>query len=95
MDWKGGRRSDNIEDRRDYSAAGAGAGLGLLLRFVPFLLQTKFGRGLLVVGVLGYFGLRAIGIDVLNLAAPPVDKSATQQISAEDKELVDFVSVVL
>lgn len=95
MDWKGGRRSDNIEDRRNYSAAGAGAGLGLLLRFIPFLLQTKFGRGLLVVGVLGYFGLRAIGIDVLNLAAPPVDKASMQQISTEDKELVDFVSVVL
>lgn len=95
MDWKGGRRSDNIEDRRNYSAAGSGAGLGLLLRFIPFLLQTKFGRGLLVVGVLGYFGLRAIGIDVLNLAAPPADQSSMQQISTEDKELVDFVSVVL
>lgn len=95
MDWKGGRRSDNIEDRRDYSSAGAGAGLGLLLRFLPFLLQTKFGRSLLLVGVVGYFGLKALGIDVLNLAAPPTDKAAMQQISAGEKEVVDFVSVVL
>ncbi len=95
MDWKGGRRSDNIEDRRDYSSAGGGAGLGLLLRFLPFLLQTKVGRILLVVGVLGYFGLKALGIDVLNLSAPPMDKSSMQQISAEEKDVVDFVSVVL
>ncbi len=95
MDWKGGRRSDNIEDRRDFSAAGAGAGLGLLLRLLPFLLQTKFGRGLLLVGVLGYFGLRFLGIDLLNLAAPTAVAPSQQQFSAQDQELVDFVSVVL
>ncbi len=95
MDWKGGRRSDNVEDRRDFSAAGAGAGLGLLLRLLPFLLQTKFGRGLLLVGVLGYFGLRFLGIDLLNLAAPTAVAPAQQKFSAQDQELVDFVSVVL
>lgn len=95
MDWKGGRRSENIEDRRDFSAAGAGAGLGLLLRLLPFLLQTKFGRGLLLVGVLGYFGLRFLGIDLLNLAAPTAVAPSQQQFSAQDQELVDFVSVVL
>lgn len=95
MDWKGGRRSDNIEDRREYSAAGAGAGLGLLLRFLPFLLQTKMGRGLLLVGVLGYFGLRFIGIDLLNLSTPVPQSGAKLQLSTQDQELVDFVSVVL
>lgn len=95
MDWKGGRRSDNIEDRRNYSAAGAGAGLGLLLRFLPFLLQTKLGRSLLVVGVIGYFGLRFLGIDVLNLTAPVQQATVEQSVSAQDQELVDFVSVVL
>ncbi len=95
MDWKGGRRSDNIEDRRDFSAAGAGAGLGLLLRLLPFLLQTKFGRGLLLVSVLGYFGLRFLGIDLLNLAAPTAVAPTQQTFSAQDQELVDFVSVVL
>lgn len=95
MDWKGGRRSDNIEDRRSYSSAGAGAGLGLLLRFLPFLLQTKVGRMLLLVGVLGYFGLRFLGIDLLNLTAPASQPASTQNLSAADQELVDFVSVVL
>jgi uncharacterized protein len=95
MDWKGGRRSDNIEDRRNYSAAGAGAGLGLLLRFLPFLLQTKLGRSLLVIGVIGYFGLRFLGIDVLNLTAPVQQATIEQSVSAQDQELVDFVSVVL
>lgn len=94
MDWKGGRRSDNIEDRRGYSAAGAGAGLGILLRFLPYLLQTKVGRMLLLVGVLGYFGLRSLGVDLLNLSGP-TQSAATQNLSAEDQELVDFVSVVL
>lgn len=95
MDWKGGRRSDNIEDRRGYSAAGAGAGLGLLLRLLPFLLQTKIGRSLLLIGVLGYFGLRMLGIDLLNLAVPINQPTETHQVSAQDQELVDFVSVVL
>lgn len=95
MDWKGGRRSDNIEDRRSYSSAGAGAGLGLLLRFLPFLLQTKVGRMLLLVGVLGYFGLRFLGIDLLNLTAPASQPTSTQNLSAANQELVDFVSVVL
>ena len=94
MDWKGGRRSDNIEDRRGYSAAGAGAGLGILLRFLPYLPQTKVGRILLLVGVLGYFGLRSLGIDLLNLSGP-TQSPAKQNLSAEDQELVDFVSVVL
>lgn len=95
MDWKGGRRSDNVEDRRGYSAAGAGAGLGLLLRLLPFLLQTKIGRFLLVAGVLGYFGLRMLGIDLLNLATPVSQPAESHQVSAQDQELVDFVSVVL
>ncbi len=94
MDWKGGRRSDNIEDQRSYSAAGAGAGLGLLLRFLPFLLQTKIGRMLLLFGVVGYFGLRFLGIDLLNISTP-TQSASTQNLSAEDQELVDFVAVVL
>lgn len=95
MDWKGGRRSDNIEDQRNYSAAGAGAGVGLLLRLLPFLVQTKTGRILLLVGVLGYFGLRFLGIDLLNLATPVQPPASSQKLTPEDAELVDFVSVVL
>lgn len=95
MDWKGGRRSDNIEDQRNYSAAGAGVGVGLLLRLLPFLLQTKTGRILLLVGVLGYFGLRFLGIDLLNLATPVQPPASSQKLTPEDTELVDFVSVVL
>lgn len=95
MDWKGGRRSDNIEDRRDFSAAGAGAGIGILLRFLPMLLQTKMGRIILLVGALAYFGLKFLGIDLLNLAAPIQTSEYSQNVAPEDQELVDFVSVVL
>lgn len=95
MDWKGRRRSDNLEDRRSMgSPQMAGApGLALLIRFIPFLLQTKLGRSLLLVGGLGYVGLRFLGIDPLNLQASPASPPAS--LSASDKELGDFVSVVL
>lgn len=95
MDWKGHRRSDNLEDRRHFSAGGAGVGIGLLLRFLPFLIKTKVGRILLVVGALGYFGLRFLGVDLLNLNSPAVPSSASTALSAQDQELVDFVAVVL
>lgn len=95
MDWKGGRRSDNIEDQRNYSAAGAGAGVGLLLRLLPFLLRTKTGRILLLVGVLGYFALRFLGIDLMNLATSVQSPASSHKLTPEDAELVDFVSVVL
>ncbi len=98
MDWKDRRRSDNVEDRRHLSASRAGAapGLGLILRFLPFLLKTKTGRSLLIFGAIGYVGLRFMGVDVLNLtsqSAQPSSGSVT--LSAKDKELGDFVSVVL
>ena len=52
MRWKGGRRSDNIEDRRGsgpaYRAAGAAPAL---LRLVPMLLRTRVGRIILIGGV--------------------------------------------
>jgi uncharacterized protein len=57
MDWKGGRRSDNIDDRRDSPlSAGAPAGAMLLMRFLPYLLGSRIGRIILLVGGLGYAG---------------------------------------
>lgn len=38
MDWRGRRRSSNIEDRRGDNTASAGVGGALLLRFIPMLL---------------------------------------------------------
>tara|TARA_R110001599_G_scaffold353231_1_gene590939 strand:- start:9551 stop:10453 length:903 start_codon:yes stop_codon:yes gene_type:complete len=99
MRWKGGRKSDNVEDRRGqtagYSAAGAAP---LLLRFLPAMIRSKVGRVILVVGVLAIFGGKLLGIDVLGLflgggGAAPGKQS--QEFSRQEQQLADFVSVVL
>ncbi|MBK8186234.1 MAG: zinc metallopeptidase [Cellvibrio sp.] len=98
MDWKGGRRSDNVDDLRNSPmSAGGGMGLiGLVLRFLPFLLQTKLGRRLLVVGVVVIGGAKLLGVDLLQFSNQPMTQSESHQnLSEADKELADFVSVVL
>jgi predicted metalloprotease len=99
MRWDNERRSDNVEDQRfgqsqPRSALGAAP---LLLRLLPFLLQNRFGRGLLIIGVLMYFGGKMLGIDIMPLllggtVAPQQTEPAPPQ--AQDP-LADFVSVVL
>ncbi|MES2822319.1 MAG: neutral zinc metallopeptidase [Pseudomonadota bacterium] len=97
MRWKDGRQSNNIQDMR--SAAGpAMGGISILFRIIPFLFRSKMGRVLLVVGVIGYFVARMMGIDLLQLASPTPGsetQQAANQPSAQDQELVSFVSVVL
>jgi predicted metalloprotease len=78
-------------------SAGGGMGLiGLVLRFLPFLLQTKLGRRLLVVGVVVIGGAKLLGVDLLQFSNQPMTQSESHQnLSEADKELADFVSVVL
>ncbi len=70
MRWQGGRRSDNVEDRRGespaYSAAGAAP---VVLRLLPMLLRTKVGRIILITGIVVIIGGRMLGVDVLSLLA--------------------------
>ena len=99
MRWKDGRRSDNVEDMRGASGASMGAaGIGILFRFIPFLIRTKVGRVILVLGVVGYFGARMLGIDLLQLGAPAPNQDTpnqASQLSAQDQEMGDFVSAIL
>lgn len=101
MRWQGRRRSSNIEDRRGQSparAAGAGGGLILLFRFLPFLLRSKTGRILLLLAVVVFVGAHLFGINLLALFSgqPQVaDRSGDYQVSPEDQSLADFVAVVL
>lgn len=94
MDWKGERRSRNLDDRRNSPLAASAGGAALLLRFLPYLLTTKIGRMILVIGVLVYVAARLLGIDVMQImsGAPAVSQQA---LSAKDQELTDFVAVVL
>lgn len=101
MDWKGGRRSNNVDDRR--TAAGASplgvAGGSQIMRLLPFLIKTKMGRTLLIIGVVVYFGAKMLGIDLLQLSQPGTayksSGQSTQQLSKKDKEMGEFVAVVL
>lgn len=98
MRWKQGRRSDNVEDRRGAgSASMALGGLSAVGRILPLLLRTKAGRALLLVVVVVYFGAKLLGYDLLQLVAAPGQRELanSQQLSPQDQELADFVSVIL
>ena len=99
MRWKGGRRSSNVDDRRGQGAGHSSAGAApVLLRFLPALVRTKTGRTILIVAVIAIFGSRMLGIDLLPLllgGGGATVQQADYQPTAEEEELVQFVSVVL
>ncbi len=98
MRWRGGRRSNNVEDRRGlgpgYGAAGAGP---VVLRLLPVLIRTKVGRIILVVGVVAVVGGQVLGIDVLSLLAggPVTSQQRSAPVSEAQQQSAEFVSVVL
>jgi predicted metalloprotease len=94
MDWRGRRRSSNVEDRRGLAGTG-GRGALPLLRVVPALLRSRGGRGLLVLGVAVFVGARMLGIDVLQLAPGGGAPSSQTSFSPEEQQLAEFVAVVL
>ncbi|MFT4615473.1 MAG: putative metalloprotease [Bacteroidia bacterium] len=104
MRWKGGRRSDNIDDRRGKSPAMGGGGVApVVMRLLPMLLRTKIGRIVLIGGVVVIFGGKLLGVDVLSLftgagagagQAVPAGQSG-QVLGAQHQEMADFTSVVL
>lgn len=99
MRWRGRRESSNIEDRR-----GAGPIFPGGRRGVPF--RIPIGRGgaggglsfsTIVILVIGFFVLRALGIDPLQLldGGQMSGPATQQQQSAGSDERRQFVSVVL
>lgn len=95
MDWKGERRSNNIDDQRNAPLAAGIGGAAILFRFLPYLIGTKIGRIILVIGGVVYFGARLLGVDIMNLTSVARTDAPTQALSEKDQELSDFVSVVL
>ncbi|UJJ30695.1 KPN_02809 family neutral zinc metallopeptidase [Halopseudomonas maritima] len=98
MDWRGRRRSSNIEDRRGDNTASAGVGGALLLRFIPMLLGTRAGRWILGIGVLAVLGGKMLGIDLLPMllgGGQAVTQQQQRPLSPAEQELSEFVSVVL
>ena len=103
MRWKGNRRSDNIEDQRHMrrSKLGAMGGGGGIMRLLPMVFRFLGFKGtaILVIGI-GAYGLMTGNLGAilgsLGLQSAPVTQSSgpLQQTESE-KELADFVSVVL
>ncbi len=97
MKWSDLRRSSNIEDMRSRGPArGMGGGRGgmrLLLPAVQFLIGSKIGRIVLVIGVVAYF----LGFNPLALldSSSQQPQSATQAPSAHEETNAQFVSAVL
>lgn len=95
MDWKGERRSSNIDDQRNAPLAAGVGGAAILFRFLPYLITTKTGRVILLIGGLVYFGARMLGIDVLQVMSGAPASTHSQPLSAKDQEMTDFVSAIL
>lgn len=100
MRWRGNRQSSNIEDRRGHSSASLGGGNGLL-RLLPlvFRLLGFKGSAIAVIGLVAYGYLSGdlssmLGGMSSQPSSAPSQSQAVRQ-SAAEKELVEFVSVVL
>ncbi|WLE97489.1 MAG: neutral zinc metallopeptidase [Candidatus Electrothrix communis] len=104
MRWQGKRKSDNIEDRRNQRISGAG-GFGNsngILRLLPVAVKFLGFKGTVVVvaclGAYGFFsGNLGNMLAVLGLQQGTSISTSKEPIreTAAEKELVDFVSVVL
>ena len=103
MRWRGNRKSSNVEDRRSMRTSGLG-GLsgGGLLHLLPTVIKFLGFKGTAILVVcVGAYGLFSGNLDNmlvgLGLQQGPTTSSSTEplQETAEEKELVDFVSVIL
>ena len=99
MRWRGNRQSNNIEDRRGSGARSMGG--GGLLRLLPMvyrLLGFK-GTAIAVVGLIGYGLISGDLSQILGGMSPQgasaVNSSKPIEQTAEEKQLVEFVKVVL
>ncbi len=104
MRWRGRRKSSNVEDRRNIRISGRGSsgGRGGMLNLLPMVFKFLGFKGTLIllacVGAYGLFTgnlgniLGGLGLQQsteISMSTEPL------QETAEEKELVDFVSVIL
>lgn len=105
MRWRGNRKSSNIEDRRgthvSATTRGLGGGSGSLLRLLPLVFRFLGFKGTAIVAI----GVVVYGLYTGNLGGvlgvSELQQTSQEEVSkpikqsAEEKELVDFVSVIL
>lgn len=100
MRWRSGRRSDNVEDQRSDEGSYGGGGGGFPL--LPVLLSLGMRKGgiwtIIIAVALMYFTGGDLGGLLSGLTGvqmgPPAQERPVQE-SAAEKELVEFVKVVL
>jgi predicted metalloprotease len=102
MRGQGRRKSDNLEDRRAVSASGSRGSRGGMLNLLPMVYKLLGVKGtlllLLGVGAYAFFSGNLGGLfTMIGLQQNThVSRSATSiHETPEEKELVDFVSVIL
>jgi len=104
MRWRGNRKSSNVEDRRGMRASGSGSlgGGSGMLRLLPMVFKFLGFKGTLILAVcVGAYGLfsgnlgNILGNLGLQQNAAVSTSAEPVRETAEEKELVDFVSVIL
>lgn len=102
MRWRGNRQSSNVEDRRGSRASGlGGVGGGGVLRLLPMAIKFLGVKGTIIAAalLLGY-GFFTGNLPQILGGASLQDSQSTQsnkpvKQTGEEKELVQFMSVVL
>ena len=102
MRWRGNRKSKNVEDRRSMRASGLGGLGGGMLRLLPMVFKLLGFKGtVILIACVGAYGLFTgnLGNMLGDLGQQQGTRTgmSTEPLreTAEEKELVDFVSVVL
>ncbi len=104
MRWRGKRKSSNVEDRRSMRVSGRGSmgSRGGMLNLLPMVFKfLGFKYTAILIVCLGAYGLFTGNLGnmlaVLGLQQGTTTSVSTEPLreTAEEKELVDFVSVIL
>ena len=105
MRWRGNRKSSNVEDRRSVRVSGSGHSAGdsgSMLRLIPVVFKFLGFKGTVILAVcVGAYGLftgnlgNILGLFGLQQGMTVTESTQPLRETAEEKELVDFVSVIL
>ena len=95
MKWERNRKSTNIEDRRNDSPQRFGSNqnnsIMMIIPIIKMLIGTKFGRIILILGVIAYFmGFNPLAFLDMNLT----QENKVLNSKKDDKE-AQFVSAIL
>jgi predicted metalloprotease len=94
MQWKGRRQSRNVEDQRGRGGSPGGFGRGGGFR-VPIGRAGGGGVSGVIILVVLFFGLRALGVDPSVLLGEDSSPAARAPQTQESTEMTQFVSTVL